>query len=243
MRLSVCPHDIVKQMQTWLDFATYLQRRLDTPISLEPVTDFDSFYKESLPYAHLAFVNPMDAWVLVQQHHFLPLFRTELYDEVVFITRKENREATLEDFAGQVIAAVDRQFATYLGLYILQERGLTVAGVALQPSWTQVIRVLMRGEFTYGLLYRDFYTGLSDLAREQFHVVWESQTGYATHMMLLHPEYGHWQDRIEQVLATMHEDPEGAAILNTLRLGRWVSNPDLGTIERIVTLRVNPVTS
>ncbi len=100
MKLSVCPHDIVKQMKTWLAFATYLQRALDMPVTLEPVTDFAVFYRESLPHAELAFVNPMDAWKLVNERGFRPLFRTELYDEVVFITGPENTDATLAELRG-----------------------------------------------------------------------------------------------------------------------------------------------
>ncbi len=238
MKFSVCPHDIVKQMKTWLAFGAYLQRALDHPITLEPVTDFAVFYQESLPHAELAFVNPMDAWHLVNERGFRPMFRTELYDEVVFITHPENLNASLEDFHGQVVAAVDRQFATYLGLYILQEKGIRVAGMAWQPSWLQVIRTIMTGQVKYGVLYRDFYTGLTHLSRQQIRVVYESNSRYATHMMLLHPEREAWRERLHRVLASMHEDAEGASLLETLRLKRWVPISDLGHIEHIVTLQV-----
>ncbi len=238
MRMAVCPHDIVKQMKTWLEVARYLGARLGEPLTLEPVTDFDLFYREALPYAELAFVNPMDAWTLYHERGFLPLFRTELFDEVVFITHPDNTQATLENLQGQPIAAVDRQFATYLGLYLLQERGIQVAGLVWKPSWLQVIRAIMKGEVLYGLLYQDFYTGLTQLAREQVRVLYESQTRYATHMMLLHPEREDVKPALVDHLAAMHEDPEGAALLQTLRLGRWVPVSDLGAIERIVTVQV-----
>ncbi|MDQ7030326.1 MAG: PhnD/SsuA/transferrin family substrate-binding protein [Ardenticatenia bacterium] len=238
MKLSVCPHDIVKQMKTWLEFATYLQRALNLPVTLEPVTDFAIFYRESLPHAELAFLNPMDAWKMTNERSFRPLFRTELYDEVVFITSPDNAEATLEDYEGQVVAAVDSQFATYLGLYVLQERGIRVAGMAWQPSWLQVIRAIMKGEVQYGFLYQDFYASLSALSRDQVHVIHESHTRYTTHIMLLHPEREAWLEPVRHVLASMHEDRDGAAILETLRLKRWVPIEDLGPIEPIVTLPV-----
>ena len=191
MRFSVCPHDIVKQTHTWLEFATYLQRRLERPVTLQPVTDFEDFYREALPQAELAFVNPMDAWTLVHDRGFLPLGRTELYDEVVFITHPENQKATLQDLHGQTLAAVDRQFATYLGLYLLQ-----------------------------------------------VHMFHESHTRLATHMMLLHPEHQHLREPLLATLLHMHEDPEGSALLQALRLGRWHPIQDLGSLARVLNVPV-----
>ena len=238
MRFSVCPHDIVKQTHTWLEFATYLQRRLERPVTLQPVTDFEDFYREALPQAELAFVNPMDAWTLVHDRGFLPLGRTELYDEVVFITHPENRQATLQDLHGQTLAAVDRQFATYLGLYLLQEQGIQVAGVVFRPSWIQVVRVVAQGKVPFGLLYRDFYTDLSDLAKRQVHMFYESHTRLATHMMLLHPEHQHLREPLLATLLHMHEDPEGSALLQALRLGRWHPIQDLGSLARVLNVPV-----
>ncbi len=113
-----------------------------------------------------------------------------------------------------------------------------MAGMAWQPSWLQVIRAIMKGDVQYGFLYQDFYASLNALSREQFHVIHESHTRYATHMMLIHPEREAWQEPVRQVLASMHEDREGAALLETLRLRRWVPIEDLGPIEPIVTLPV-----
>jgi len=235
MNLSVCPHDIVKQMSGWLTFATYLQRALGEPVQLKTVTDFASFYESSLPEAELAFVNPMDAWRLVRQDGFTPLFRTEAYDEVVFITAAERQAAGLAALAGQPIAAVDRQFATYLGIYLLQEQGIQAGEIAFKESWLQAIRSVTRGETPFGMLYRDFYLGLSNLSRSQFRVLYESQTRYATHMLLLHPALAEWRAKIEAALASMHTDSEGAAILKELGLGRWVPGGDLGMIEQVLT--------
>ncbi len=235
MNLSVCPHDIVKQMSGWLAFAAYVQRALGEPVQLKTVTDFASFYESSLPQAELAFVNPMDAWRLVRKEGFTPLFRTEAYDEVVFITAGERQEAGLPALDGQRIAAVDRQFAAYLGLYLLQEQGIRVGEIVFKESWLQVIRSVTKGETPFGMLYRDFYLSLSNLSRSQFRVLYESQTGYATHMLLLHPSRAEWRAKIEAALAPMHTDSEGAAILQELGLGRWVPGDDLGMIEQVLT--------
>ncbi len=183
----------------------------------------------------LAFVNPMDAWTLHNEHGFLPMFRTELYDEVVFFTAAEASATTLDAIAGQALGAVDRQFATYLGLYLLRERGITPQTVRFYDSWIQVIRAVTKGEVPYGVLYRDFFTELSPLSRSTIQVIHESQTRYATHMFLLNSKQQGIQQRLHAILEGMPADPQGKALLDALNLGRWVPTQDLGLIAEIVT--------
>jgi len=40
----VCPHDIVKQMQIWLEMSAYLSAQLGQPIQLRQAMDFQEFY-------------------------------------------------------------------------------------------------------------------------------------------------------------------------------------------------------
>ncbi len=234
MLFSVCPHDIVKQLQSWLDLSAYLTRRLEQPVQLRQAMDFREFY-QGLSETDLVFANPMDAWVLHQEHGFLPLCRTELYDEVVFIAGEEAATATLEDLGGKPLGAVERQFATYLGLYLLRERGIEPEAVRFYDSWVQVIRAVSQGEVPYGVLYRDFYTELSPLTRSMIRVLYESQTGYATHIFLVHPQHASLRDRLVALLEATTEDAQGQAILQALNLGRWVPIKDLGMIAQIVT--------
>ena len=237
MQWSVCPHDMVKQLQTWLDLAGYLQKRLDEHFAIEPITDFTLFYEQGLPKAELAFINPLDAWHLVRERGFVPVARTELYDEVVFIAHPEEPADRLDALHDQSLAAVDRQFATCLGLYVLQQQGLRPREVVFCSSWVQVIRAVAKGDVRFGLLYQDFHASLSNLSRTQFRVLHETHTRYATHM-LLHPERAAWREPLRAVLTAMPEDPEGAALLRTLRLGRWVPTDDLGAIQAIVQVPV-----
>ena len=238
MHWSICPHDMVKQLQTWLDLAIYLQKHLDEHLVVNPVTDFALFYEHDLPKAELAFVNPLDAWHLVHERGFVPVARTELYDEVVFITHPDDPADRLDALHDQPLAAVDRQFATCLGLYVLREQDLTPREVVFQPSWVQVIRAVAQRNVRFGLLYQDFYAGLSALSRAQFRVLHETHTRYATHMLLLHPDRVAWREPLRAVLTAMPADPEGAALLRALRLGRWVPAEDLGGIEPVVQVPV-----
>jgi len=230
---SVCPHDIVKQMQIWLEMSAYLSAQLGQPIQLRQAMDFQEFY-QGLAETDLVFANPMDAWLLHKEHGFLPLSRTELYDEVVFFTAAEAPAATLEDLAGQPVGAVERQFATALGLYLLREKGIEPGAVRYYDSWIQVIRGVAQGDVPYGMLYQDFFTELSSLSRSMIRVIHESRTGYATHIFLVNPRQEALVPSLRDVLVGMHEDPQGQRLLQSLRLGRWVPTEDLGMIPRIL---------
>ncbi len=233
MLLSVCPHDIVKQMQTWLDFAAYLSRCSGHNVRLRQAIDFAAFY-EGLSESDIVFANPMDAWLLHTEHGFLPVARTSLYDEVVFITHPEQEAADLAALQGQPLAAVERQFATYLGLYLLGEQGIQPAAVRHFDSWLQVIRAVNNGEVPFGLLYRDFYTGLNNLSRSTFRVLHESQTGYATHMLMLNPAHREQEDLLLSCLAAMPKESDGQAVLSALGFTAWTPTRDLEKIAQIV---------
>ncbi len=234
MIFSVCPHDIVKQLQTWLDMGTYLGRQLGEPVRLRQAMDFQEFYQD-LHQSDMAFVNPMDAWVLHTTHGFLPIGRTELYDEVVFFAPAGSASESLEDLKGQPLGAVERQFATYLGLYLLRQQGIEPGEVSFLDSWIQVVRKVTRGEIPYGLLYNDFLRSLSSLSRSMIQVIYESETRYATHIFLMHPRHEALCGKVSVVLENMAEDVRGSAILQALRLGQWVPAQDLGVIGEIVT--------
>ncbi|NPA27241.1 MAG: phosphate/phosphite/phosphonate ABC transporter substrate-binding protein [Chloroflexi bacterium] len=233
MRFAVCPHDMVRQMQTWLELATYLQRELQEPVVLDPVTDFHAFYDQVLPYAELAYLNPLDAWRWAQTHQAQPLCGTELYDEVVFVAAPGQR-TDLSALQGQPLAAVDQQFATYLGLALLQEHHITPGEIVWKGSWIGVIRALMRGEAPYGLLYADAYEGLSRLAKEQVEVVHRSQSRLATHMLMLRPDKASRRADVAGFFLRMHQNPETAGLVDALRIGRWTPNPDLEAIAQVI---------
>ena len=233
MIFSVCPHDIVKQLQTWLDMGAYLGHKLGVPVQLRRAMDFQEFY-QSLHQSDMVFVNPMDAWVLHATHGFLPISRTELYDEVAFFAPAGSTSASLENLEGQPIGAVEKQFATYLGLYLLRQQGIEPGEVRFLDSWIQVVRKVVDGEIPYGLLYSDFLRGLSSLSRSMIQVIYESETRYATHMFLMHPRHEAMCEKVLAVLENMVNDIRGSAILQALQLGRWVPAQDLGVIGEVV---------
>ncbi len=235
MQFSVCPHDIVKQMQTWIDFSAYLTRCSEHTVQLRQAIDFSAFY-QGLPDSDLVFANPMDAWLLHTEHNFHPVARTNLYDEVVFITHPDCATAQLDALQSQPLAAVERQFATQLGIYILHENNIYPSEIRYYDSWLQVIRAVNKQQVPFGLLYRDFYTSLSSLSRSTFHVLHESQTDYATHMLMLHARHLAEEETLLACLRSMTEKEQGQAILQAPGFNEWTPTHDLEKIAKILSV-------
>ena len=241
MQFGICPHDTSRNMTLWVTFNAYLRKVLpEFDTAIIDCLDFTCFYERAFREMDVAYVNPMDAYTLQQERGFLPVCGTELYDEVVFIAAPGGAADGLDVFAGQPAACVDRQFATYLGLYLLQEKGVTPGPPAWYGSWLKVVSALMKGEQAYGLLYKDFYDQLSGLARRQVQLVEISSAQIATHILMLSPELADLAAPLRETLCVMHEDPEGRPLLEESRLGRWHALDDLTNIQKIVESALLP---
>lgn len=234
MLFGICPHDTSRNMAAWLDLSVYLRKRLNQEVKATEHYDFKSFYGEDFHHLDMAYVNPMDAWTLHKEKGFIPICRTELPDEVVFITQLEEAKPTLTSIDKQKIACVDRQFATYLGFYILQKQGIEPEGPVFYASWLKVVGTLMNGECQFGVLYKDFYDQLSNLAKKQITVFHTSTEGIATHLFMLSPDYQEYVDVLRQELMQMADSADGLSILNELNIGRWHSITDLESIQSII---------
>ncbi len=235
MQFGICPHDTSRNMTLWVTFNAYLRKALpEFDATIIDCLDFTCFYERAFREMDAAYVNPLDAYTLQRERGFLPVCGTELYDEVVFVAALETAVNGLDAFAGQPPACVDRQFATYLGLYLLREKGITPGPPAWHGSWLKVVSALMKGEQSYGLLYKDFYDQLSDLARRQIQLVESSSARIATHVFMLSPELARLAAPLRETLCAMHENPEGQAFLEESRLGRWHTLDDLADIQKVV---------
>ena len=235
MQFGICPHDTSRNMNVWVTLNAYLRKKLpDFNAAIVECMDFTCFYEQAFQTMDVAYVNPMDAYTLQQERGFLPVCGTELYDEVVFVASLNVTASDLTAFASQPVACVDRQFATYLGFYLLRERGIAAGPPRWYGSWLKVVSVLMKGENHYGFLYKDFYDQLSGLARKQIQVVESSSARIATHILMVSPELSGLIAPLRDVLSAMHEDSEGKALLDEVRLGRWHPLDNLKDIQRVV---------
>lgn len=235
MKFGICPHDTSRNMTLWLSLNAYLRKRVaGLETTLTDCLDFSCFYAYEFQYLDMAYVNPMDAYRLQTERGFIPVCGTELYDEVVYVASLEAETNSLTAVAQQPLACVDRQFATYLGTYLLRQKGIAPGPLQSYPSWLKVIATLMKHELQYGLLYKDFYDQLSDLAKRQIQVIEASTAQIASHILMISPEFRSLIPSLQDVLLGMDADPDGRAFLAEARLGRWHKMQDLADIRAVV---------
>ncbi len=231
---SLCPHDAVRNLPDWIELELYLKQRAGCPYPAQYFTDFETFYEQGFPRLGAGYLNPLDLLVAVDERGFTPLARAPFPEAVVAITAAD-RSGQEQDLNGATWAIVPRQFASYLGLYVGQQRGLVPGRVVLAESWLQVVRWVAEGRVPYGLVYKGVYEHLSALSRENVRVIGEAEVDFAWHGFVLTGQASaELRDRCQEALLTMHHDPHGRAILDRLGMARWLPVDQLDRLREAV---------
>lgn len=232
LEMMVCPHDTAKNPERWFLFAQYLSQHAGRSVHFEQSLDFAEF-QAKMAEADLVYANPQHALKLFDEHGFIPLTRAgNLFDEAVLVTCAEC-EAAAADFHQASVATVPSMLVTQVALKSLARAG--IAPQALQPAanWMGVVQALYKGEARFGILYKDFYEGMTKLSRKQVRVVSETAEHSVYHCFMLAPQHADRVDALRGVLLDMADDERGAAILRDLHMDRLVrvQPDDLGVIR------------
>ena len=229
MRVAICPHDSTKNRVKWIYFLTYLSSKVGVDLAMEQCFDFTCYY-EVIDHMDLVYANPLDALMLFKEKHFIPVAGNDNYDEVVLIC-SEGQEPKLE--AVIKVGAVENQFATFLGLKILMDRGVKPE-VVYMDSWQKVLSAVAKGEIPYGILYKDFWDQVSDLSKRGVEEIFVSDERLFSHVVMVSPEMKQYRDPILWALKDMPSDPEGKKILEDLRISTWYEVKSLDPLEKLV---------
>lgn len=226
LQMMVCPHDTAKNPERWYLFAQYLSQHLGQPVHFEQSLDFAEF-QARMSGADLVYANPQHALVLAEKHDYLPLARAaNLFDEAVLVTCAEC-EAAAADFHQASVATVPSMLVTQVALKSLARAG--IAPQTLQPTanWMGVVQALYKGEARFGILYKDFYEGMSRLSRKQVRVVGETAERSVYHCFMLAPRHADQAAALRGLLLDMADDERGVSILQELHMDRLVQvQPD-----------------
>jgi ABC-type phosphate/phosphonate transport system substrate-binding protein len=229
--LMVCPHDTASNPDRWFRFIQYLGQKLDTQFHFEMSLDFTDF-RDNIGKADIAYANPSDTLNLIDDGLEAVVRPSNLYDEVVFLANTEIANPTLESLNGQTLVSVEKLQPTKLAMHILQEKGITPAGITDSESWTSVISTIWRGEAQYGLIYKDTYTELSDQGKSMVNAFYTSDEQVNFHNILIGRNAAAQKDTFVQLLLDMHTDATGKEVLEELHVEQWLpTTPD--DIERI----------
>ncbi|MEO1751068.1 PhnD/SsuA/transferrin family substrate-binding protein [Thiofaba sp. EF100] len=232
LEMMVCPHDTARNPERWFLFAQYLSQRAGRSVHFEQSLDFAEF-QAKMAEADLVYANPQHALKLLDGHGYLPLARAgNLFDEAVLVTCAEC-EAAAADFHQASVATVPSMLVTQVALKSLARAG--IAPQTLQPAanWMGVVQALYKGEARFGILYKDFYEGMSKLSRKQVRVVSETAERSVYHCFMLAPRHADQVDALRAILLDMADDERGASILRDLHMDRLVrvQQDDLGAIR------------
>lgn len=237
--MMVCPHDTAKNPERWFVFAQYLSQRLITDqtalaVRFTQSLDFAEF-QAGMAAADLVYANPQHALVLAEKHGYLPLARaSNLYDEAVCVTCADC-DATLKDMDQSSVVSVTSMLVTQVALKALARQAVAPAQLQPAATWMAVVQSIYRGEARFGILYKDFYQGMSPLSRKQIKVLAETEEQTVYHSFMLAPQHAMQLECVRDIMLSMSSDARGVDILAELSMQSLVpvGGSDLESIREL----------
>ncbi len=237
--MMVCPHDTAKNPERWFVFAQYLSQHLiahETAVAVRFTQSLDfAEFQAGMATADLVYANPQHALVLAEKHGYLPLARaSNLYDEAVCVTCADC-DATIQDMDQSSVVSVTSMLVTQVALKALARQAVAPAQLQPAATWMAVVQSIYRGEARFGILYKDFYQGMSPLSRKQIKVLAETEEQTVYHSFMLAPQHGTQLERIRDIMLSMSSDARGADILAELSMQSLVpvGGSDLESIREL----------
>ncbi len=238
--MMVCPHDTVHNPDRWYRLEQYLVKQLGIEMHLEFALDFADF-RENVPRAGIAYLNPNDCLQTRQQHGFVPLVRAAgQHDEATFVASPDVANPTLASIAGQKLVTVTSQIPTRIGLHMLHEQGIAPAEIINQESWQAVMSAIFRGEAQFGIMYTDSYDHLSDQGKSMAIPFATSDAQKAFHCLSVAPSLVARAADITATLAAMPNDPTGKEVLTELGISAWepITDDQITAMENLMAMDV-----
>lgn len=225
--MMVCPHDTAKNPERWFLFAQYLSQYLNqnlgeleegsVAVRFQQSLDFAEF-QAAMVAADLVYANPQHALQLAEKHGFVPLARAgNLYDEAVIVTCAEC-DAQLADMQQASVSTVTSMLVTQVALKSLARQDVAPAELKPAATWMAVVQALYRGDVRFGILYKDFYAGMSGLSRKQLKVLGETEERSVYHCFMLAPQHAEHAEAVRTTLLDMAGHERGGEILAELSM-------------------------
>lgn len=252
--MMVCPHDTAKNPERWFVFAQYLSQNLSHNLgqylSQDGAADGDAGFsvrfQQSLDFAEfqsgmaaadLIYANPQHALQLAEKHGFIPVARAgNLYDEAVMVTCAEC-DVQLADMQQASVSSVTSMLVTQVALKSLARQDVVPAELLPAATWMAVVQSIYRGDVRFGILYKDFFAGMSALSRKQIKVLGETKERSVYHCFMLAPQHAEHIANIRHTLLNMVQDVRGGAILAELSMQGLLA-VDSGELEALRELKV-----
>ena len=220
-RLSVCPHDTVKNLYAWTLLNTHVQQRLGCRIRFEPHDDLLAERAHVLENDHhLVYANPFSAVVFARQMGFIPVARPAGVFDGSYLVALAGTTAIP---AQPVIAsATDQLIVHSLGLSLLPTIGLDsgpdASGVRFQFTGNHLgaVKAVLDQRAHLAFVYSETWEGLSTATTSQLQVLARTEGGEAFHMFMVGAEFLPRAVEVREVLLTLDSHHIGQEVLTEL---------------------------
>lgn len=234
--------NIFEQMSRYRPLADYLFRRTGIKVELKTLTRYgdiiDNFRKEGLDGAFFG------SFTYTLGHEKLgveAIARPEKMDGTstyygMIIVRKDSGIKSAVDMKGKVFAFVDRTTTAgfLLPLYFFKKNGISNYHTYLKETYfagthEDVIKDVMTGKADIGAAKNTIYDMMVKADKrieEEVRILERSPDVPENGLALKKTIREAVKDRIRNALLSMHEDPEGAEVLRSLGMKRFIVNTD-----------------
>ena len=225
-QMTVSPDFSPDHIPGWYIFNTWLQKQLNEGIHLELYNDFSS-QREAIRnnQVDIIYANPFDASMLIREKGFTALVRpTGKHDEAVVVVNAEHPAQCVEDLSpGLRLTFTNDPDVHLIGMIMLEPADLNADNTHMQEadSYVIVAKHLLRKEADAGFFLKEAYYDLSKFIREQLRILVESEISIVHHTLLVGPRLNEKREQIREILLTMHTEPKGPGVLDSLGFQAW----------------------
>ncbi len=223
--MTISPDFKPELISGWYIFNTWLQKKIDTPIHIDLVNDFNEL-SEAIDQNRidLIYANPCDIARLVREKDFNPLVQpVGTQDETIIVSSINSPVKTIEDLSpGIKVAMTDVPDVNTIGMIMLEPADITPKDIETIhcQNFITVAKNVINGQADIGFLLADAYNEFSNLVKKQLHSLITSKIHVLHHAFLAGPDFPN-QEALQQVLLSMNEDPKTQKILQSLEIEKW----------------------
>jgi hypothetical protein len=214
--LGICPHDVVKDPEKWMEFALELRARDTLNCTFTPESCFEKFAAGFSTYT-LAYAHPLHAVRLGHELGFIPLAaHADTFDEAVLIANRQVAGPSQEKMSAAAVACIfgSPSHAAYLIDLHDRSMGAPPSWVA-KTSYPDVVMAVAQGEAQYGVVLKSVWDTMMTL-RDRVQPFYATSIRRLVHVFMLAPSRRARADEIRRTLTGMHKDERGAAVLKRI---------------------------
>lgn len=220
-----------QQLTGWYLLNTYLQRNLQKAIHFEQLQDVNNDHE-----IDLLFAKPFESCEMILNKRFVPVLRPQAEaDEVVIISRIDDKRS-LPEFTGcSVVTASEQSFVYILGRFLCDETGIDSSQFQFQFSGNEIksLQMLLKKKVDLLFMLKKTYEGLSSFSKKGIKVLDESATDFAFHFFSVAPHLSEKVAEFKAVLSNMRNQENGAKILEDIVIEDWC-NVEKGELDMMM---------